>query len=58
MPPSLHDTTTLTMTLDNLEKVGWVLLKSGYNITPYGELKNKLYHLNNDSVQFKEMVWN
>ena len=46
------------MTLDNLEIVGWVLLKSGYNITPYGELENELYHLNNDSVILKKMVWN
>ena len=26
--------------MNNLEKVGWVLLKSGYNIVPYGQLEN------------------
>ena len=39
--------------MGNLEKVGWVDLNSRYNITPYGELENVLYHLNNDSVKFK-----
>ena len=39
--------------MGNLEKVGWVVLKSGYNIVPYHPLQNTLYHLNNDSVKFK-----
>ena len=38
--------------MGNLEKIGWVVLKSGYSITPYGELENELYHLNNDSSKF------
>ena len=42
-----------TILMGNLEKVRWVVLKSGYNITPYGELENELYHLNNDSAKFK-----
>ena len=41
-----------TILMGNLEKVGCVVLKYGYNITPYGELENELYHLNNDSVNF------
>ena len=28
-----------TISMGNLEKVGWIVLKSGYKITPYGELK-------------------
>ena len=43
-----------TVLMGNLEKVGWVVLKSGYNITQYGELENELYHLNNDSIKFKK----
>ena len=39
--------------IGNLEKVGWVVLKSGYNITLYYDLENELYHLNNDSIKYK-----
>ena len=39
--------------MGNLEKVGWVVLKSGYNICPFSHLENAVYHLNNDSVKFK-----
>ena len=42
-----------TILMGNLEKVGWVVLKSGYSIRPYGLLGNAMYHLNNDSVKFK-----
>ena len=42
-----------TILMGNLEKVGWVVLKSGYSISPYGRLDNTVYHLNNDSVKFK-----
>ena len=42
-----------TILMGNLEKVGWVVLKSGYSIRPYGLLENAMYHLNNDSVKFK-----
>ena len=38
--------------MGNLEKVEWVVLKSGYSLSPYGLLENALYHLNNDSVKF------
>ena len=37
----------------NLEKVGWVVLKSGYKITPYCDLENELYHLHNDYINYK-----
>jgi len=30
-----------TVLMGNLEKVGWVVLKSGNNITPYCDLENK-----------------
>ena len=43
-----------TFSMGNLEKVGWVFLKSGYNITPYCDLENELYHLNNDFVKYKK----
>ena len=43
-----------TFLMGNLEKVWWVVLKSGYNITPYCDLENELYHLNNDSVNYKK----
>ena len=43
-----------TILMGNLEKVWWVVLKSEYSITPYGELENELYHLNNDSGKFKK----
>ena len=33
--------------LGNLEKVGWVVLKSGYNIHPSCDLENHLYDLIN-----------
>ena len=36
----------------NLEKVGQVVLKSGFSISPYCDLENALYHLYNDSVKF------
>ena len=39
--------------MGNLEKVGWVVLKSGYNDVPFGHLENAMYHLNNDSTKFK-----
>ena len=29
-----------TVLMGNLEKFGWVVLKSGYNITPYCDLEN------------------
>jgi len=35
--------------MGNLEKVGWVVLKSGYNIVPYGQLENAMYNVNNNS---------
>ena len=38
--------------MGNLEKVEWVVLKSGYSIRPYMFLENTMYHLNNDSVKF------
>ena len=34
--------------MGNLEKVGWVVLKSGFNIVPYGQLENAMYNLNNN----------
>ena len=40
--------------MGNLEKVGWVVLKSGYNIVPYGQLENAMYNLNNDSAKSKQ----
>ena len=43
-----------TILIGDLEKVGWVVLKSGYSTIPYGELENKLYHLNNNSAKFKK----
>ena len=46
-----------TILMGNLEKVGWVRSKSGYSITPYGELENELYHLNNDSAKFKKKLF-
>ena len=33
--------------------MGGFFFKSGYNITPYCDLKNELYHLNNYSVNCK-----
>ena len=42
-----------TILMGNLEKVGWVVLKSRYSFTPYGELENELYHIDNDSAKFK-----
>ena len=40
--------------MGNLEKVGWVVLKSGYNIVPFGHLENAMYHLNNNAAKFKQ----
>ena len=37
--------------MGKLEKVWWVVLKSGYTITLYYDLVNELYNLNNDFVQ-------
>ena len=34
--------------LGDLEKVGFVILQSGYYITPNCDLENSLYYLNND----------
>ena len=34
--------------LGDLEKVSWVVLKSGYSINPYCDLENALYGLKND----------
>ena len=42
-----------TVLMGNLKKIGWVVLKSEYNITPYCDLENELYHLNNESVKYK-----
>ena len=42
-----------TILMVNLVKVGWVVLKSGYSIIPYGELENELYHLSNNSAKEK-----
>ena len=39
--------------MGNLEKVGWVVLKSEYNIVSFSHLENSMYHLNNDSTKFK-----
>ena len=44
-----------TILMGNLEKVGWVVLKSGYSISPYGLLDNTMYHLNNDSISLKQI---
>ena len=33
--------------LGDLEKVSWVVLKSGYNMQPFCDLDNALYDLNN-----------
>ena len=38
-----------TFLLGNLEKVGWVILKSSFNINPYCDLENALFELNNDN---------
>ena len=38
--------------IGNLEKVGWVVLKSRYSIRPHVFLENAMYHLNNDSIKF------
>ena len=35
--------------LGDLEKVGWVVLKSSFNINPYCDLENALFELNNDN---------
>ena len=35
----------------NLEKVGWVVLKCDYAITPNSSEQNHLYHLNNKSYK-------
>ena len=40
-----------TVMMGKLEKVWWVVLKSGYTITLYYDLVNELYNLNNDFVQ-------
>ena len=37
-----------TVMLGDLEKVGWIVLKSEYNITQSCDLKNALYDLNDD----------
>ena len=37
-----------TVLMGNLEKIGWVVLKSGYNIIPCSDLENQLYIINND----------
>ena len=37
-----------TIMLGSSKKFGWVVLKSGYNLNPYCDLKNILYDLNND----------
>ena len=37
----------------NLEKVGWVILKSSFNINPYYDLENALDQLNNDNSKKK-----
>ena len=34
--------------LGDLEKVGWAVLKSSFNVNPYCDLENILYELNND----------
>ena len=38
-----------TVMLGDLEKVGWVVLKSSFNINPYCDLENALFELNNDN---------
>ena len=38
-----------TILLDDLKKVGWVVLKVGYNIIQNCDLENVLYDLNNDN---------
>ena len=54
MSPSVIETLGEgSILMGNLEKVGWVVLKSRYSICPYGLLENAMYHLNNDSVKFK-----
>ena len=52
-PSGINNLGEGTILMGNLEKVGWVVLKSGYSISPYGRLDNAMYHLNNDSVKFK-----
>ena len=42
-----------TVLMGNLEKIGWVVLNSEYNITPNCDLENELYHLNNEYVKYK-----
>ena len=39
--------------LGDLVKVGWVVLKSRFNINPYCDLENSLYDLNNDNSKKK-----
>ena len=52
MSPSRRETLEEgTVLMGNLEKIRWVVLKSGYNIKPYSELENELYSLNNGSVK-------
>ena len=53
MSPSIIETLGEgSILMGNLEKVGQVVLKSGFSISPYCDLENALYHLYNDSVKF------
>ena len=44
--------------LDNLEKVGWIVLKCDYAITANSREQNHFYHLNNKSFKKSEYRWN
>ena len=45
-----------TAMLGDLEKVGWVVLKSSFNVNLYCDLENALYELNNDDSK-KKIHW-
>ena len=42
-----------TVMMGDLQKVGWVVLKSGFNIKPNSDLENALYDVNIDSEKNK-----
>ena len=44
--------------LGGLEKIGWVVLKFDYAITPNSKDQNYFYHLNNQKHPPKSQLWN
>ena len=45
-----------TIMMGGLQKVGWVVLKSGFNIKPHSVLENALYDVNID-VPSDKLHW-